>query len=311
MDFAEIVGHERPIRVLQRALATGRTPHAYLFWGPDGVGKERVARALAKALLCASPTAGGGGCGGCPACRKTEVGQHPDCHLLAPGGTKISVDDVRGLQETLSYQAFERGRKVAILRDAFRMTREASNALLKTLEEPPSGTHLVLLTHHRSQLLPTLVSRCQPLRFDPISEEDVGRLLEEAGAEPSEAQALAAVSGGCPGAVWGEDAARFLAASEEVADLWRHWDRMGAAERFGLSSRWTSEKDLLETRLDTLERELADRAREDAGRHGSSAALDALGNLFRVRRLLDRNVNVQLALDALFLGVTGEDRENP
>ncbi len=311
MGLEGVLGHDRSLRVLRRALASGRTPHAYLFWGPDGVGKERVAREVAKALLCTAPSARGEACDGCAACRKLEAGNHPDCHLVVAGGARIAVDDVRRLQETLSYQAFERGRKVAILRDAFRMTREASNALLKTLEEPPPGTHLVLLTHHRNQLLPTLVSRCQSLRFDPISEEEVRRLLEGAGTEASAARTLAAVSGGCPGAVWGEDAGRFMAASKEVAELWEGWGRMEAADRFAVSSRWASERDLLPVRLDSLERELGRRAREETVAGRGPEALDTLGALFRVRGLLDHNVNVQLALDTLFLGVTGEDRENP
>ena len=167
MPFSSVTGHERPLRVLRRVLASGRVPHAQLFWGPDGVGKERVANDFAEVLLCANggALASGAACGVCPSCVKCAGGAHPDLHLLVAQKASISVDDVRRLQESLSYQAFERGRKVAIIRDSFRMTREASNALLKTLEEPPSGVYLVLLAHQRNQLLPTLVSRCQALRF--------------------------------------------------------------------------------------------------------------------------------------------------
>jgi DNA polymerase-3 subunit delta' len=308
MSFSDIIGHERPIRVLRRALSTGRVPHAYLFWGPDGVGKEGVARETAKVLFCDDSAAPGRGeaCGKCAACRKVESDSHPDLHLLAAEAASITVGDVRSLKETLSYRAFERGRRVAIIRDAFRMTREASNALLKTLEEPSAGTHIFLLTQHRNQILPTLVSRCQPLRFDPVPEAQVRRLLEARGVEPAAAEVMAVIAGGCPGAVAGEDAESLVEMEREVAETWERWGRLGVADRFALSSRWASEKDKLALRLESLERCLR-RSAGAAAAGGSVArtAVDTLGTLFRVRRLLQQNVNTQLAVDALFLGVGG------
>jgi DNA polymerase-3 subunit delta' len=236
MSFDSILGHDRPLRVLRRTLSSGRIPHAYLFWGPEGVGKELVAREMAKALLCADPgaLARTQPCGGCPACRKVEAGDHPDLHRLEVKGASIPIAGVRSLQESLAFQSFERGRKVAIIRDAFRMTREASNALLKTLEEPSAGTHIFLLAHHRNQLLPTLVSRCQALRFDPLSEGEVKGLLEARGVPSQVAETLAELSGGCPGIALGQDPGTFAALDAEVGEAWVRLPKMGAAERFGL-----------------------------------------------------------------------------
>jgi len=305
MSFDQILGHDRPLRVLHRALATGRVAHAYLFWGPDGVGKERVATALAATLLCADPEAlaRGGACGACGPCRKVAGGSHPDLHVLAPRGASLPIADVRAFQESLSYQAFERGRKVAIIRDAFRMTREAANALLKTLEEPPAGTHIVLLAHHRNQLLPTLVSRCQSLRFDAIPEDAVRRLLEAGGMDAAAAQTLARSSGGCPGTVWGQDPQAFAAVAEEAGQAWTLLVRARASERLALAARWASDREELPRRLDALERVLVVRMRE-SGRSGRSdgEALATLGALGRVRGLIEHNVNAELALDAFFLG---------
>ncbi len=305
MSFDQILGHERPVQVLRRALVTGRVPHAYLFWGPDGVGKERAARELAAALLCGDPEAlsRGEACGVCGACRKALTGSHPDLHLLAPKGASLPIADVRTLQETLSFQAFERGRKVAIIRDAFRMTREAANALLKTLEEPPAGTHLVLLAHHRNQLLPTLVSRCQSLRFDPIPEDAVRRLLEAEGVEAGAAQVLAEVSGGCPGSVWGQAPETFAATGEEADQAWAFRGGASAADRLALAARWAANREELPRRLDALERLLARKMRE-AGQAGRADAdvLAGMGALGQVRGLIDHNVNTELALDAFFLG---------
>ncbi|MDF1553320.1 MAG: DNA polymerase III subunit delta' [Deferrisomatales bacterium] len=310
MTFSEVSGHQRPLRVLQRVLASGRVPHAQLFWGPEGVGKELVARALARVLLCADPGARdrGEGCGRCGPCAKCDGGSHPDLHLVVAQKASISVDDVRRLQETLAYQAFERGCKVAIIRDAFRLTREAANALLKTLEEPPAGVYLVLLAHHRNQLLPTLVSRCQALRFDPLPEAEVLRLLTERGVEAATAAAMAAVSGGCPGPVLDADPEEFLAADREAGEVVAQWGRQPAGRGFALASGWAADKDRLGTRLDGLERHLRRRAREQAVSHPADAdggELDALAGLTTLRYLLERNVNAQLALDALFLGMLG------
>jgi DNA polymerase-3 subunit delta' len=305
MAFSSILGHERALRVLRRALASDRVPHAYLFWGPEGVGKEAVAKAAAQVLLCAGAeqVEPGTACGVCAACRKVEAGSHPDLHLVVPEGASIPIAAVRRLQETLSYQAFERGRKVAIIRDSSRMTREAANALLKTLEEPPAGTHLVLLAHHRNQLLPTLVSRCQSLRFDPIAEDLVARLLESDGVAPEVAETMAGVSGGCPGLVRGQAPEIFASVEREAAEAWECWCSGGAVERLGLAARWAADKAGLALRLDALERFLERRVREGAlnGR-AQEDTLRGLSAVLRVRELVEQNVNAELALDALLLG---------
>lgn len=274
-----------------------------------------VARELARVLLCEDPRALGraDACDACAACRRLDAGSHPDLHCLTAEGASVGVAQVRSLLETLSYQAFERGRKVAIIPDAFRMTREAANALLKTLEEPTGGTHIVLLTHHRNQLLPTLVSRCQCLRFDPIAEDEVRRLLEIRGVEPDLARSMAEVSDGCPGTVCGEDPSSFALLEGETADLWENWSRRRVSDRMDLTARWASQKDRLPARLDSLERHIRRRLRREA-QQGRVApdVLDTLEGLFRIRRLLEQNVNTQLALDALFLGLAGRDwDENP
>jgi len=309
MSFAMISGHQRPVRVLQRLLASGRVPHAQLFWGPDGVGKERVALAFAQVLLCGEPgaSARGEACGRCGACVKCTGGAHPDLHLVVAQKASLSIGEVRSLQETLAYQAFERGYKVVIIRDAFRLTREAANALLKTLEEPPAGVFLVLLAHHRNQLLPTLVSRCQALRFDPLPEAEVQRLLVARGRAAATAAAMAAVSGGCPGKVLDAEPDEFLAADREAGEVVAEWGRRPVAQRFALSASWAADKDRLTGRLDGLERHLRQRVRESAAApsEAGGAVLDALTGLTTLRQMLDRNVNTQLALDALFLGMLG------
>jgi DNA polymerase III subunit delta' len=309
MPFDRVVGHARALRVLSRALASGRVPQAYLFWGPDGVGKELVARETARVLLCPAAEAPAA-CGACASCRKVEAGEHPDLHLLAAKGASISVQEIRSLQETLGYRAFERGRKVAILRDAFRLTREAGNALLKTLEEPPADTHVFLLAHHRSQLLPTLVSRCQAVRFDPLSAAEVRQFLGTRGVGGAAAEQLAELAGGSPGQALQGDPGVLASLEKDVADAAAALAGLKASERFALSERWSKEKERLGVRLDRVELLLRRRAREAAERGQADAkALASLSGVFRTRRLLEQNVNPQLALDCFFLGLFEADGE--
>jgi DNA polymerase-3 subunit delta' len=175
MSFNDIIGHDRPVQVLKRALAGGTVAHAYLFSGDEGIGKRMTARALAAAVNCLE-RGPEGGCGTCPSCRKVAAGSHPDVHLLAPDGAEIKIDQIREVQSDLSLCPFEGAKKVLIVDGAETMNDASSNALLKTLEEPPGETVIILVTSRPQGLLPTIRSRCQevvsrfragPCRCDP------------------------------------------------------------------------------------------------------------------------------------------------
>ncbi|MBU1432354.1 DNA polymerase III subunit delta' [Myxococcota bacterium] len=174
MRFDEIQHQATAVEVLSRAMQRGRLHHAYVFSGPDGVGKGMVARALAMALLCQAPTEAGG-CGRCGACKRATHQQHPDLHIIERDTNSkgelesmIKIDQVRELQRALSFKAFEGGRRLILILEAERMNVNTSNALLKTLEEPGEATHFVLITHAPHRLLPTIRSRAQSLRFKPL-----------------------------------------------------------------------------------------------------------------------------------------------
>jgi DNA polymerase III subunit delta' len=172
---------------LETAVAGQRLPHALLLQGPAGVGKEQFAGALAAALLCSGRGARLEACGACAECALTRAGSHPDLHWLRrPEDRKtISVDQVRELAERLSMTSMRRGRRVAIVTPAHAMTLNAQNALLKTLEEPASGTLLVLVSSRPSAILPTLRSRCQRVEL-ARPDADLARawLIGELGSEP-------------------------------------------------------------------------------------------------------------------------------
>lgn len=141
--LSEIVGQEKAVRMLGRALQNNRLSHAYLLRGPEGVGKRRTARALARALLCRDPRPGEG-CGRCSGCRKLASSNHPDFLVIAPEGVSIRIDRIRSLKKTLSFPPLESDIRVVLIEDAHAMRREAANSLLKILEEPPAGNILLL-----------------------------------------------------------------------------------------------------------------------------------------------------------------------
>jgi DNA polymerase-3 subunit delta' len=179
--FPEVLGQDEAVHTLTASLAAGRAPHAYLFTGPAGVGKKTTARAWAKALLCAGPTAPGVPCGTCSACKKVDAHSHPDlmwvnfefqAALLKEPLEKqksLKIATVREMERLLRLKPLEGRVKVAVLTDADLLGDDASHALLKILEEPPPGTHLVLISAEAGALLATLRSRCQRVRFRPLA----------------------------------------------------------------------------------------------------------------------------------------------
>lgn len=158
-------------QLLQESRHQGRLPHALLLTGPQGVGKGAFARHLAQSLLCEQCDANGEPCGQCRACLLYRAGNHPDVDLVAPleGKKNISVDQVREIGQYLSLKSQYGGHKVVVLAPAETMNVNSANSLLKTLEEPTSGTVLILVTHRPAQLPATIRSRCQEIRFGAVA----------------------------------------------------------------------------------------------------------------------------------------------
>lgn len=197
MPFQDIVGHERPIQILKGALRRGCLAHAYLFSGEEGIGKLRVARALAQTANClASGTSPGEeACGQCLSCRTFEAGTHPDWVYIQPEGTMIKIGQVRELGQKISLSPISARYRFVIFHHAESMNQEAANALLKGLEEPPRHTVMILITSRPHALLKTVVSRCQGIRFASLSPQQLAALLRKKypgdHQEPSAMSALA------------------------------------------------------------------------------------------------------------------------
>jgi DNA polymerase-3 subunit delta' len=193
--FERLAGNTFVKTALRRLMESGRVPNSLLFTGIDGIGKKQFAIELARAFVC-KDTNGAEPCEICSACKRAGVfampkaddkdahkrviiSEHLDIGIVIPSGRNILVDAIRHLEAEANFRPFEGRARVFIVDDADRMNEAAANALLKTLEEPATTTHLILITSRPDALLPTILSRCQQLRFSPVSEHDIERYLAE------------------------------------------------------------------------------------------------------------------------------------
>ncbi len=209
----DVVGHEQSLGILRRSLSENRLPHSLIFHGPHGVGKRTVATALAAALNCLEES--GDACGRCASCQKVDKGVHPDVRYFTVEKTVIPIDSIRELREEAFYSPYEGRRRVFLVDPADRLSAQAQNALLKTLEEPSPTSLIVLITTRLLQLLPTTRSRCQMLSFGTLPTDRLAeRLAGVQRLSPEDAGRIARLSGGRFGAALTMD----LALNDQVRE---------------------------------------------------------------------------------------------
>ena len=204
MPWHSVRGHDRVVDDLRRTIARGRFPHALLFAGPEGVGKKAFALTLAQALLCERvPETALDPCGACPSCLQVRNGAHPDLLQVERPEDKqeLPIRVIRQLCLDLGLKPMHGTRRVAIVDDADDLNDEAANAFLKTLEEPPPGSVLILIGTSAEVQLDTIVSRCRVVRFDPVPEDDLAAVLleQQVTTDPDEAARLAKLGEGSVG----------------------------------------------------------------------------------------------------------------
>jgi len=218
INFSAVWGQDAACSSLSRNMETGRLPSGYLFSGASGTGKTLTAAIFAKALLCQST--GHTPCGSCRSCRMYEAGSHPDFFRIEPDGAFIKVEQMREMISALSLKSYLGGRKAALIDNSEKMHPSAANAFLKTLEEPPPGCVIILVSPSPSALLPTIVSRCRIVRFVPMRPNELASLLErDRGMPPDEALRSAALAEGCPGRILGGDMEKIRTVDGEAAAL--------------------------------------------------------------------------------------------
>jgi DNA polymerase-3 subunit delta' len=216
-------GHSWAVEMLRQHVKRGTARHAYLFTGPAGVGRRTLALRFAQALNCTEPGQTGVPCGKCDDCERIEARRHADVTIVEAdeqGGT-LKVDQIREQRRVLALKPYQAKYRVAIFARFQEANDAASNALLKTLEEAPAHAVLVLTAESSEGLLPTIVSRCEVLRLQPVPLPEVQSFLERRGARPEQARLLAHISAGCPGTAVRlmEDEAALAYRDEKLGEL--------------------------------------------------------------------------------------------
>jgi DNA polymerase-3 subunit delta' len=309
MDSGDLCGRREE---LGRAVAAARVHGAYLFEGPAGTGRRATALWFVRLLVCREP--GSDPCGRCPDCLRSApgegrpLGSHPDLLRIEPDGAQIKVDQVRGLQRDLSLAPNEGGRRAAILFEAERLNAAAANALLKTLEEPPPRTTLILVTERADGLPATVRSRTTRIRFAPQDEAAVAAALREEGFDAADAWLAAALGGGSAASAqaWAAD---HLEAAREMRDALERALELPPSELLDVAATFRG------AGSDARERALlwlgvygavARRRVEEAARGGDRRSTDrwlqrSEAGARAQREFLRRNLNAQLVIEGLLL----------
>ncbi len=309
MSLDAVIGQDDTIGILRGILRKGFIAHCYLFSGEDGVGKTLAAHEFAKALICREAEADS--CGVCSACCRIDSGIHPDVHVIGGEERQIKIDQVRLIETSLSRKSFEGGLKVVVVKDAETMNPAAANAFLKTLEEPPDSSILILVSS-RSDLLPeTIRSRAQKIRFYPLPRIEIEKILA-AQAVP-DAALRAMLSEGRLNKALDPDLCRnrndFLKGLEmalrgtaDADQLWK--DRRDIDEWFDHAIVWG--RDLMVYKSSGNSSLLINADQEAAVRSAVEqttlkALSKLLSELFRLRQLLRFNLNKQLTFQHILM----------
>ena len=326
MGFNDIIGQQKQLTVLRSALASGRLHHAYLFLGPEGVGKRLVAVALAKSLHCSELK--NDFCGGCVNCRRIAAGNHPDVRVIEPlsGKKEISIQQIRELERELNYRSFTGKRKIAIIDPATLLNLSSQNALLKTLEEPPQDCLIVLIAANEGGLLPTLRSRCLRLSFTPLARNEItGFLQSHHGMNRTDAEFIAALGMGSIGAALALDKDQLI----EKRKIWTgmlgafkrrdYHGAMIAAEALAVNReealdflKWAESwyRDLLIYSVandsnDLVNLDMRQQIEEQSSRQNIDSALGAIAQTSSAAARIQRNLNRRMVLEKLLFGVVG------
>lgn len=307
--FENILGQQKIKKLLTNQIKSGKIPHAYIFMGQNGVGKKFTAFEFAKILNCTTndfTKTDTGACGRCINCEKISKNAHPDLHLIdfakqaemldedLEKQKTIKIETIRYLQKEVATKAHEAKWKFFIIDPAEKMNSASANCLLKTLEEPPENTILILVARHKETIPQTIVSRSQTLFFQPLEQDQISSfLMLNHSLSSAKAQEIAALSEGSI-----EDAEKLIDSNEsEGLSLWLKLktEDMYVSDILELSRKISRDREKAVEYIDAMIAE----AKKDFRLYPKSAA-DSLDLLTKSRSLILRNVNTQTVLDNLF-----------
>ena len=254
-NFKDIIGQESIKKHLQTAIKTGNLSHAYIINGEYGSGRQTIASALAKTIQCQSKTDDTDACGVCTSCKQAESHNHPDIKYITHDKTSISVNDIREqLNNDISIIPYSSEYKIYIIPDANKMTEQAQNALLKTIEEPPVYAIIILLTENCDSLLPTIRSRCVTLTMNPVEKDKICTYLENKfQLEPEQAQIAANYCQGNIGkAIRFASSSDFIEMKNQVLKLLKNLDSMDIASIIDTIKEFSTHKNDINDYLDLM-----------------------------------------------------------
>ena len=254
-NFKDIIGQESIKKHLQTAIKTGNLSHAYIINGEYGSGRQTLASALAKTIQCQSKTDDTDACGVCTSCKQAESHNHPDIKYITHDKTSISVNDIREqLNNDISIKPYSSEYKIYIIPDANKMTEQAQNALLKTIEEPPVYAIIILLTENCDSLLPTIRSRCVTLTMNPVEKDKICTYLENKfQLEPEQAQIAANYCQGNIGkAIRFASSSDFIEMKNQVLKLLKNLDSMDIASIIDTIKEFSTHKNDINDYLDLM-----------------------------------------------------------
>ncbi len=323
-----IIGHEHTINTLRRALVAERVRHAYLFTGPEHIGKALLARRFAQTLLCTGGPdpriAPQNPCNVCLSCRKVMHNNHPDVHYIArpPDKQFILIDQVRALQSDSARKTLEGRRNVFIIQGMHEMNVQAANCLLKTLEEPEPDVVLLLTAPDAGQLLPTILSRVQQIPMHLLTTTQIKTALEERWqVEPEEATLIAALAAGRMGwAVQAVEDEDMLATRKAQLETLTKLPTLNRASRFDIAQRLSADGDNLRGILElwllwwrdmvlaannsldlVVNVDMSNLLQKQAAKVGPAQSQRMIRAILGTMEALDQNVNARSALEVLML----------
>lgn len=322
MNFDGIVGQKEIIKSLENAVLNDKVAHAYIFTGPEGIGKRTVAEDFAGVLVC-SGTNGGRACGSCICCQMFQNGSNPDFHMIEADGGSIGVEDIRGIQSEIIVKPLYAGKKVYLIVDADKMTVQAQNCLLKTLEEPPHYAVIILTTSNDAALLETIKSRTLKYAFKKNTREEILKILEfHTGIDIADADFITAYADGVPGvAIDLAGSGDFASLREKAIDLVFKLSRTKLVDIFEIYDFFEANKsnvnmildimlmiyrDLLVARKSRSVNVLINSDKKDiilnsADRFPLDKLMSNIQEIESTRRAIKQNANYQLAIEVMLM----------
>ena len=314
MSFKDIKGQEGPVRRLFGAIRTNRVAPSYIFAGPVGCGRSLLAVNFAKALNCADKE--NFPCDVCASCRKIDKNSHPDVRIISPGGKggEITIPQIRSIESEIILKPYEGRYKVFIIKDAHLLNNEAANSFLKTLEEPPPNSVMILITERPGDLAVTIVSRCRIIRVRPLGiAEFTGILTAEYGIEKKRAESLARICQGSlgrfkeagEGILAHRDGVLEKFSDEEFVEDLSGEARRDLAYELSVLAAWYRDILVFKATKDEgliINTDRLDDIKKKEKRYNTDDLLEAFRSILKAKDEIENNINPKIALSAMLGG---------